>query len=115
MVAKSTVRCVVSNGVMYLLGGDASVAKVMQFVLQSLQVPRGLQEVLGEDLLLLPGVGGHSDGVPDLNQDGLMRWGGEEGQFRPVLFTGSLSTFQNQSMFRRTGSPLLTSHLRLMI
>lgn len=44
----------------------------MQFVLQSLQVPRGLQEVLGEDLLLLSGVCGHSDGVPDLHQNGLM-------------------------------------------
>lgn len=51
----------------------------MQFVLQSLQVPRGLQEVLGQDLLLLPGVGGHGDGVPDLNQDGLMWEGGWRG------------------------------------
>lgn len=76
---------VVSNGVMYLLWGDASVAKVMQFVLQSLQVPRGLQEVLGEDLLLLPGVGGHGDGVPDLNQDGLIMQRGGAVQFSSGL------------------------------
>lgn len=44
----------------------------MQFVLQFLQVTRSFQEVLGEDLLLLPGVGRHSDGVPDLDQDGLV-------------------------------------------
>lgn len=55
----------------------------MQFVLQLLQVPRGLQEVLGENLLLLSGVGGHSDGVPDLNQNGLMG-GGRTVQVSPV-------------------------------
>lgn len=41
----------------------------MQLVLETFQVAGGLQEVLGQDLLLLPGVGGHGDGVPDLNQD----------------------------------------------
>lgn len=54
-----------------LLGGDAPVAKIMQFVVQVLQAPRGLQEVPSKDLLLLSGVGGHSDGVPDLNQKDL--------------------------------------------
>lgn len=43
----------------------------MQLVLETFQVAGGLQEVLGQDLLLLPGVGGHGDGVPDLNQDRL--------------------------------------------
>lgn len=44
----------------------------MQLVFQALQAPRGLQEVLSKDLLLLSGVCGYSDGVPDLNQNGLM-------------------------------------------
>lgn len=44
----------------------------MQLVFQALQAPGGLQEVLSKDLLLLSGVGGYSDGVPDLNQNGLM-------------------------------------------
>lgn len=44
----------------------------MQLVFQALQAPRGLHEVLCKDLLLLSGVCGYSDRVPDLNQNGLM-------------------------------------------
>lgn len=44
----------------------------MQLVFQALQAPRGLQQILSKDLLLLSGVGGYSDRVPDLNQNGLM-------------------------------------------
>lgn len=44
----------------------------MQLVFQALQAPRGLQEVLSKDLLLLSGVCGYGDGVPDLDQNGLM-------------------------------------------
>lgn len=57
----------------------------MQFILQSLQVPRSLKQVLGEDLLLLSGVGRHSDGIPDLNQNGLME-GGRTVQVSPVHY-----------------------------
>lgn len=56
----------------YLLRGDAPVAEVVELVFQALQAPGGLQEVLSKDLLLLSGVCGYSDGVPDLNQNGLM-------------------------------------------
>lgn len=70
----------------------------MQLVFQALQAPRGLQEVLCQDLLLLSGVCGHGDGVPDLNQNGLTE-GGRTAQIRlssgvpqgfvpgPLLFT----------------------------
>ena len=50
----------------------------MQLQLQARQVARGLQEELGQDLLLLPGVGRHGDGVPDLDQDRLERMEEEE-------------------------------------
>lgn len=49
----------------------------MQLVFQALQAPRGLQQVLSQDLLLLSGVCGHGDGVPDLNQNGLTEGGRE--------------------------------------
>ena len=71
----------------------------MQFVLQSLQVPRSLQQVLGEDLLLLSGVGRHSDGVPDLNQNGLME-GGRTVQVSPGHYVFiTISGCQNMSSF----------------
>lgn len=65
----------------------------MQLVFQALQAPRGLQQVLRQDLLLLSGVCGHGDGVPDLNQNGLMEGGREGEQVR----SGSAQEFHKVS------------------
>lgn len=58
-----------------LLRGDSSVAKVVQFQVQAFQAPRRGLQVLGQDLLELPGYGGYGDGIPHLEQHGLVsRW-----------------------------------------
>lgn len=43
----------------------------MQFQVQTLQAPGGGLQVLGQDLLKLPGDGGYGDGIPHLDQHGL--------------------------------------------
>ena len=63
----------------HLLGGDAAVAEVVQPGLQALGAPAAGPQVLGQDLLELPGHRGNRDGVPHLDQHGLVS-GEREGE-----------------------------------